>query len=129
MGKYAHNKGYIEESYGKQDRSLEHRRVMENYLGRKLLSSEIVHHINEDKTDNRIENLYLWYTITSKNKSKLKKAIPLYPSPYFHVSQWVKQRQKLFTVATVYIVYIWIINPSSLIYTTKFCVYWPRNKP
>jgi len=36
-----------------------HRKIMEEYLGRKLDKSEHVHHINRDKTDNRIENLQL----------------------------------------------------------------------
>lgn len=37
----------------------EHRHLMEQHIGRKLSPDEIIHHINGDKTDNRIENLQI----------------------------------------------------------------------
>lgn len=48
---------------GKGRRILEHRQVMEQFLGRPLRKSENVHHKNGDRTDNRIQNLELWTTV------------------------------------------------------------------
>lgn len=48
----------------------EHRMVMEEYLGRKLESWEHIHHINENPSDNRLENLQI---VTNSEHGRIHK--------------------------------------------------------
>jgi hypothetical protein len=55
-------KGYLEYKSGKLRGVRVHRHLYEQHYGIKLLPHQNIHHINGDRTDNRIENLELWDT-------------------------------------------------------------------
>ena len=57
--RYTDMQGYIVLCHDRDNKILEHRLVMEQHLGRKLKSSEIVHHIDGNKQNNTIENLVI----------------------------------------------------------------------
>lgn len=65
-GRWVDSKGYIwmrceghPRATSRGSYVLEHRLVMEQHLDRYLVSSEVVHHVNGDTLDNRLENLQL----------------------------------------------------------------------
>ena len=49
--------GYVTIKTGVRRYELEHRLIVERAVGRRLRTSEHVHHINGERADNRLENL------------------------------------------------------------------------
>ena len=77
-GRSATKKGYIKvfsPDHPRRDyknQVYEHRIVVEKHIGRYLKVQEVVHHINEIKSDNRIENLILFSNETEHRKHHAK---------------------------------------------------------
>ena len=68
---YINAKGY---RVYKNSRKLVHRHMAEIKLGRPLRPNEVVHHINRNKQDNRLSNLYVFQNQQAHWKAHKKDA-------------------------------------------------------
>jgi len=78
-GGKAFKNGYIYITISPNRRRFEHDIIMEKYLGRCLTKNECVHHIDENKQNNKIKNLQLttWSAHSTHHNLKQKGAIKL----------------------------------------------------
>jgi len=74
-GKTNNGNGYITVREKSRITKLEHRLVMEKYIGRKLTKEEVVHHIDENRKNNHISNLMLFKNNSEhiKHHAKLRR--------------------------------------------------------
>lgn len=95
----ANDAGYVKRS----------RLIMEEYLGRYLTDEECIHHINSDRSDDRIENLMLFPDKKSHMKyhHKLSHKYPLIEGLY------IQELAEFFNVSRQSI-WKWMHNPSKI---------------
>jgi endogenous inhibitor of DNA gyrase (YacG/DUF329 family)/uncharacterized protein (DUF1330 family) len=74
---------------------MEHRLVMAEHLGRMLTTNEVVHHLNGDKQDNRIENL----VVMEKQKHDRLPKPPVKPIQCPHCGETIVVSGRVRTVA------------------------------
>jgi hypothetical protein len=70
--KRVNKKGYTEVQNIEGKWELEHRAVVERFIGRRLTKEEVVHHINELKYDNSINNLMIFKNQREHSKWHVK---------------------------------------------------------
>lgn len=83
-----------------------HRYIMEQYLGRKLNSTEYVHHIDQNKTNNDISNLFLFPSnhIHQLYHGHIKKFSFIHPEDF--MNKYGKQIEWLYSYEVLYDLYI-----------------------
>ncbi len=81
------NHGYRQIIRKKNSWKYEHVLVMEKHIGREIMVGEIVHHINGDKQDNRLDNLEL---MTISEHMKLHDA----DKPRDHLGRFIKEEEQ-----------------------------------
>lgn len=101
-GPYIHTTGRLEgRSYvdiyfddGTKTTKLYSRFLMEKHLGRKLKYDETVDHINEDPTDDRLENLQVLSRSENARKSASKRSIEMITFRCPECGEWVEKKAR-----------------------------------
>lgn len=108
---------YINRAKGDYSSRLEHRQVMEDYLGRRLLPTEHIHHKNGIKTDNRLKNLEL--VTDRKQHYQLDKALGKYETPRNFPKKYNQTEDKLSTEETIKKITIFPLKKRGLAWIFK----------
>jgi len=76
-------------------RCYEHKFIVENHIGRKVLRSEEIHHIDCDKLNNLLPNLYL---CSKKYHAKIHKQIEELGFSFFNTHIWFSEKLKKYVL-------------------------------